>query len=141
VARSVRAVDAPTTWVLDSEALSRLLTKQPAALADLELAVRKNTAVVVSAMTVPEAYHDRVSRAWLSYVLSRLAIQPVTEEIALRATELLRAHGLHGHKYAIDAVVAATALRRPGQVAVLTSDTDDLRRFCADEPRVRVVHV
>ncbi|MFE0461979.1 type II toxin-antitoxin system VapC family toxin [Kitasatospora sp. NPDC058965] len=127
--------------MLDSEALSRLLTKQPPALADLALATKKGTAVVVSAMTVPEAYHDRVSRAWLSYVLSRVDIQPVTEQIALRATELLRMHGLHGHKYAIDAVVAATAMSRPGAVAVLTSDTDDLLRLCADEPRVRVVHV
>lgn len=129
----------PGTWVLDSEGLSRLLSRQPSALADLAMAVRKNTAVVVSAMTVPEAYHDRVSRQWLSYVLSRLAIQPVTEAIALRATDLLREHGLHGHKYATDAVVAATALHRPGPVAVLTSDVDDLRRFCADEPRVTVV--
>jgi hypothetical protein len=118
-----------------------LLLKDTLALADLGLAVERETAVVVSAMTVPEAYHDKVQQAWLSYVLSRLTVQPVTEEIALRATGLLREHGLHGHKYAIDAVVAATALARPGPVAVLTSDVDDLRRFCQQDKRVAVVQV
>lgn len=92
-------------------------------------------------MTVPEAYQDKVSRDWLRYTLSRLAIEPVTEEVALCATGLLREHGLHRHKYAIGAVVAATALLRPGRVAVLTSDVDDLQRFCQEDKRVTVVQV
>ncbi|MET8050120.1 hypothetical protein ABZU75_21230 [Streptosporangium sp. NPDC005286] len=40
--------------------------------------------------------------------LSRLKVEPVTEEICVRAIELLRDAWLHGHRYAIDAVVAAT---------------------------------
>jgi len=141
VAGGFRAVEPRASWVLDSEALSRLLTRQPQALADLDLAVDKETAVVVSAMTIPEAYHDKVPRAWLSYVLSRLTVEPVSEEIALRATDLLREHGLHGHKCAIDAVVAATAIARPGRVAVLTSDVDDLKRLCQGEKPIAVVAV
>lgn len=51
----------------------------------------------------------------------------------------LKAAGLHGHKYAIDATVAETALRQPGPVAVLTSDVDDMSRLCGD--RVRLIGI
>ncbi|WP_326698700.1 hypothetical protein OG909_16040 [Streptomyces sp. NBC_01754] len=37
---------------------------------------------------------------------------------------------LHGHRYAIDAMLAATAHTEHGDVPVITSDTDDLRRLC-----------
>lgn len=140
MARGVREV-VQGTWVLDSEALSQVLLAQPKPLARLETARRKGTAVVVSAMTVPEAFHEKVPWDWLRYVLSRVAVAPVTEEIGLKATELLGEYRLHGHKYAIDAVVAATALLRPGPVAVLTSDVDDLRRFCQADKRITVVQV
>lgn len=56
-------------------------------------------------------------------------MEPVTEQAAKAATELLKAAGLYGHKYAIDATVAETALRQPGPVAVLTSDTDDMTKL------------
>ncbi|MEE1766325.1 hypothetical protein [Streptomyces sp. SP18BB07] len=38
--------------------------------------------------------------------------------------------GLHGHQYAIEAALAAVALRQPGPVTVFTSDEDDIAR-CA----------
>ncbi|MFI7704480.1 hypothetical protein [Nonomuraea sp. NPDC049480] len=47
--------------------------------------------------------------------------------------------GLHGHKYAIDAVVAETAIRQPRPVVMLTSDTDDMKKLCGD--RVHLVAV
>lgn len=54
--------------------------------------------------------------------------------------ELLReAGGLAGHKYAIDAMVAATALRSAKPVTVLTSDTEDMVMLCG--PGVTVVKV
>ena len=37
------------------------------------------------------------------------------------------AAGLHGHKYAVDPVVAATALRSVKPVVILTSDVDDMK--------------
>jgi hypothetical protein len=46
------------------------------------------------------------------------------------ASRLLAAESLHGHKYAIDAMLAATAHFEHGDVTVITSDTDDLRRLC-----------
>ncbi|MFF0685162.1 hypothetical protein ACFYUG_03535 [Streptomyces albogriseolus] len=63
----------------------------------------------------------------------------MTEQAARAAAELLKATGLHGHKYAIDATVAEMALRQPGPVAMLTSDIDDMARLCGD--RVRLVGV
>lgn len=45
--------------------------------------------------------------------------------------------GLHGHKYAIDAMVAEVALRLPGPTVVLTSDVDDMVKLCGR--RVRAI--
>jgi predicted nucleic acid-binding protein len=92
--------------------------------------------VVVSALTPIEAQdvHTRADR--LRWHLSRLRIEPVSEEIGMAALELLRAQGLHGHKYAIDAVVAATALRAVKPVIVLTSDEDDMTKLCGKAVRV-----
>jgi hypothetical protein len=57
-------------------------------------------------------------------------VEPVTGQTAEGAAKLLKTAGLHGHKYATDATVAETALRRPGPVAILTSDTDDMSKLC-----------
>lgn len=62
------------------------------------------------------------------------------------AGELLGTAGLSGHRCAIDAVVAATALELARPVVLLTSDPDDLSRL-TEEPdrpkdqRIAVVHV
>ncbi|WP_245690822.1 type II toxin-antitoxin system VapC family toxin [Sinosporangium album] len=92
--------------------------------------------VVVSAMTPIEAQGVRVKSDRLRWYLSRLKIEPVTEDIASRAIELLRGARLHGHKYAIDAVVAATALRSVRPVIVLTSDEDDMSKLCGKAVQV-----
>lgn len=66
-------------------------------------------------------------------------VVPPSESIARHASRLLAAAGLHGHKYALDALVAATALASPAPATVLTSDPEDLRQLCDD--RVAVVKV
>ncbi|QER85493.1 type II toxin-antitoxin system VapC family toxin [Streptomyces tendae] len=70
--------------------------------------------------------HPRINRPALEWTLSRLVVEPVSEPIARQAATLLAEAGLHGHKYAIDAMLCATALAAPGPVTVLTSDPDDL---------------
>jgi hypothetical protein len=82
---------------------------------------------VISANTIVEATDPRVSVPRLQWALSRLKVEPVTGQIAEGAAKLLKTAGLHGHKYA---TVAETALRRPGPVAILTSDTDDMSKLC-----------
>ena len=49
----------------------------------------------------------------------------VTEAITWSAIDLLRNANVHGRKYAIDAVVAATALSYRGPRIILTSDADE----------------
>ena len=66
----------------------------------------------------------------LNHAVSRVSIVPPTEAIAHHASKLLAAAGLHGHKYALDALVAATALTAPAPVTVLTSDPEDLLMLC-----------
>ncbi|WP_197093750.1 hypothetical protein [Nonomuraea sp. SBT364] len=61
-------------------------------------------------------------------------------EVEARATsELLLDAGLHGHRYAIDAVVAERALRQHRPVAMLTSDLDDMAKLCGG--RVHLIAV
>jgi predicted nucleic acid-binding protein len=79
-------------------------------------------------------------------VISRITVVPVSAEMARKAGELLGKTGLSGHRCAIDAVVAATALELERPVVLLTSDPDDLARL-VEEPerpnteRITVVHV
>jgi hypothetical protein len=60
----------------------------------------------------------------------------VTHAVAQSAAALLRAAGLHGHKYAIDAILCATALQHPGRVTILTSDVEDIGLLIAEHPRL-----
>lgn len=66
-------------------------------------------------------------------------MEPVSEELGRSAMGLLTETGLHGHKYAIDAVVAATAMRVSGRSVVLTSDPEDMIMLCGG--RVRILKV
>ncbi|MDX3313661.1 PIN domain-containing protein [Streptomyces sp. NPDC054884] len=92
---------------------------------------------MTTSMTLIEAYDPKRRLPAWQWALSLIRVEPVTEEIAQEATGLLEEAGLHGHKYAIDAALAAVALRQPGLVTVFTSDEDDMRKLCAD--RVVVV--
>ncbi len=66
-------------------------------------------------------------------------IEPVTEPIARHAAALLDDAGPHGHKYAIDAMLSATALAAQGPATVVTSAPEDLTALCGH--RVTVIKV
>lgn len=53
----------------------------------------------------------RVKKAAWAWALSRIAVEPGVREIAGEAIELLETAGLHGHKYAVDAALAAGETR------------------------------
>ncbi|WP_405757464.1 MULTISPECIES: DNA-binding protein [unclassified Streptomyces] len=93
--------------------------------------------VITSAAVLVEVIHPRINDAALKWTLSRLQVAPVTQAIAQSAAALLRAAGPHGHEYAIDAVLCATALTQPGRVTILTSDAEDIGMLTA--PHIRVV--
>lgn len=94
---------------------------------------------VISALTITEIAHRRTDKARLAWLLSGMRITPVGEEEAKAASAMLIGAGLHGHKYAVDAVVAEMAVRQQRPVVMLTSDIDDMTKLCGD--RVRLVAV
>ncbi|GAA3530735.1 hypothetical protein GCM10022419_007190 [Nonomuraea rosea] len=128
------------TLVLDSEGrLAKAVLRDRTVTAWLALARADDLRVITSAAILVEVVHPRVNRPALKWTLSRLVIEPVTEPIARHAATLLSNTGLHGHKYAIDATLGATALAAPGPVTVLTSDPEDLAALCG--ARVTVIKI
>lgn len=127
------------TLVLDCEGLSRLVLRDRGLSEWLTAAEAEDVRVVISSVTLVEARDPRVSQARFDFAVSRVNVVAPTEAIARRAGRLLADAGLHWHKYALDALVAATALDLPGPATVLTSDPEDLSVLCGD--RVRVVEI
>ncbi|MEV0226496.1 PIN domain-containing protein [Streptomyces sp. NPDC050704] len=123
--------------VLDSEGLSAWIAQDRKVSMAMDSAQRKETDLVISANTIIEVAHAGTNMARLAWLLSRIKVEPVTEQSAKAAAKLLKDAGVHGRKYAIDATVAEAALRQPGPVAILTSDTADMRKLCGQ--RVRVI--
>ncbi|MEU7002773.1 PIN domain-containing protein [Nonomuraea sp. NPDC046570] len=127
------------TVILDSEGLSKWCSADQRVTAIVREAQSNDFRVAVSALTPIEAFDARVANDRLRWHLSRLRVEPVTEKVSVHALDLLRDSGLHGHNYAIDAVVAATALRSTRPVVVITTDEDDMRKLCGQA--VRLVRV
>ncbi|MFD5252987.1 DNA-binding protein [Streptomyces bobili] len=121
------------TVVLDSEGLSAWVAQDRKILAMFQVFHEMGSDLVVGANTIVEVSHSRVNPPRLRWALCRVKVEPVTEGAAKAAAQLLKAAGLHGHKYAIDATVAEAALRQPGPVAILTSDVDDMTRLCGSK--------
>ncbi|NUR01416.1 MAG: DNA-binding protein [Streptomyces sp.] len=127
------------TLVLDSEGLAKAVLRDRTVTAWLALARADDLRVIASAATLVEVIHPRINRPALEWTLSRLVLEPVTESIARHAVALLADAGLPGHRYAIDAMVSATALAAPGPVTVLTADPEDLAALCG--PRATVIKI
>lgn len=116
--------------VLDSEGLSAWVAQDRKVLGLLKVFHEMGADLIISANTIVKVSHSRVNMPRLQWTLSRVKVEPVTEQTAKDAARLLKTAGLHGHKYAIDATVAEVALRQPGPVVLLTSDIDDMARLC-----------
>jgi hypothetical protein len=130
-------VSVAVTYLLDSEGLSQWVRGERRMGTRIKDARKADIRVMTTSMTLIEAYDPaRYLPSW-KWALSQIRVEAVTEEIANEAIRLVKETGLHGHKYAIDAALAAVALRQPGPVTVFTSNEDDMRKLCAD--RVVVV--
>ncbi|MFE3452220.1 PIN domain-containing protein [Nonomuraea sp. NPDC059194] len=127
------------TVVLDCEGLVKWCAADQRVTAIVREAQDNDFRVVVSAITPIEAQDVRVKSDRLKWHLSRLKVEPVTEDICSQAIELLRANRLHGHKYGIDAIVAATALRAVKPALILTSGEDDMSKLCGKT--IKIVRV
>lgn len=93
----------------------------------VEEARAARTPVVISAVTLVEAVHPKIDQVALRWTVSRLAVVPVSQEVATVASGLLAKAGRYGHKSALDALVCATAFARPGHPTIYTSDPGDIR--------------
>lgn len=134
--RGCRVSERIETVVLDSEGLSAWIAQDRKLLAMLQVFHDMGADLVLGANTIVEVSHSRTNMPRLNWALSRVKVEPVTEQAAKAAAELLKGAGLHGHKYAIDATVAEVALRQPKPVAVLTSDSDDMTKLCGNQVRI-----
>ncbi|PRY28287.1 DNA-binding protein [Pseudosporangium ferrugineum] len=122
--------------VLGSQGFSGWIDRDRKVMRLLEQAERDGTDLAMSAATIIEVPHSGVDIARLNWLLSQARVEAVTKESARRGAALLKAAGLHGHKYALDAMVAEVALRLPAPVAVLTSDVDDMVKLCGQQVRI-----
>ncbi|MCM2577752.1 PIN domain-containing protein [Streptomyces meridianus] len=126
-------------FVLDCEALARAVRGDRRMIALLDLAARGEAEVITSPLTLVEAHDGRTTESRWDWILSRVQVAVVGKEEARQARKLLAGAGLHGHKHAIDALLAVVAVRQPGQVTVLTSDIDDLEALLPGTVLVRKV--
>jgi hypothetical protein len=123
-------------FVFDSEALSKAVCGDREIAALIKTAPRLDISIVTSALTTLEAWDPRETsrQALWNWTLSRIRVLHTDDQVITMACDMLKATGLHGHKYAIDAVLAAVAVREASQGAeatVFTSDTDDMARLLA----------
>ena len=136
-----RRIAAGGSLVLDCEGLSELAAGDARARGYFDSARERGARVAVSAITLAEALRGGPRDAAVHRVLSRITVIPVTAAIARRAGELLGTTGLSGHRCAIDAVVAATALEMGRPVLVLTSDPDDLTTLTGEPDRPKAQRI
>ncbi|WP_017542633.1 type II toxin-antitoxin system VapC family toxin [Nocardiopsis prasina] len=122
--------------VLDSEGLAGAIRRDGRISEWLATALRDDMTVLTSAATLVEVVHPGIRRPALEWTLSRITVEPVTEQVARTACALLSEAGLHGHKHAIDAMLCATALQAEAPAVILTSDPDDLLALCAGRAAV-----
>ncbi|MFJ3141111.1 DNA-binding protein [Streptomyces halstedii] len=123
------------TVVLDSDGLSAWIARDRKLLAMLRVFHDTDADLVIGANTIVEVRHSRANTPRLDWALSRVEVEPVTEQAA-KAAELRKGAGFHGHTYAIAATAAEVALRQPKPVAPLTSDNDDMTKLCGNQIRV-----
>lgn len=121
--------------ILDSEGVAKAVQRDREVQEWLTAARDADWPVVASVAVLVEVIHPRINDAALKRTLSRLRVEPVTQATARTAATLLRTAGLHGDKYAIDAMLCATALAQPGRVTILTSDVEDIAMLTADHTR------
>lgn len=118
------------TLVLDSEGLTKAVLRDCMVTGWLALARADDLRVITSAATLVEVVHPgSTGRRWsgrcpVSSSSPSPTPTPSTPPLSWPTP------ALHGHKYAIDAMLTSTALAAPGPATVLTSDPEDITALC-----------
>lgn len=129
------------TLVLDAEGLVKLAAGHKTALSLARDAFDRSGSVVTAASSLAEVLRGGSRDAGLHRVLNKITVVPIDRDHGRAAGELLGRSGLSGHKYALDALLAAVALDQPRPVVLLTSDPDDLARLTEEPDRPRAERV
>lgn len=125
--------------LLDAGAVLAYAKDQPEVRAWLFRAERAGVEARISWVTIAEVHRDAPRGSRQRWVLSRLSAEELTLRDCYDAGALMGRTGAGGKT--VDALVAATALRLPGPVAVLTGDVADLQRLLDGHRQVTVVRV
>lgn len=125
--------------VLDNEGLCRAATDR-AMYVRLKAAHLDGRRVVTSAAILAETLRGSPRDAGIHRVLRGVAVEPVSQEIGVKAGALIGVAGLEASE-AVDAMVAVTALHEPGSVLIVTSDVPHLSALVAAHDRIAVVPV
>lgn len=128
------------TFVLDSEGVSKLAGDHPDLVSYVTNARKRQADVVASAVTLTEVLRGGPRDAAVHRILKRVEVVPLTRQLGRRAGELLGCSGLPASA-AIEAIVAATALKQTRPVVILTSDVKDLTALVEEHPGVGVLPV
>ncbi|MGW5378653.1 DNA-binding protein [Nocardia sp. NPDC003999] len=123
----------PDVLFLDRAGLSMPYRKDRRMPAWVRAAKEDGVRVATTAIMTVEADYSKVRAARIAWTLSQIDVHAVTRELAGRAAALLREHGLGGHKYAIDAVLAVSARSVQGLATVVTSDPEEMALLCDSE--------
>ncbi len=131
------------TLVLDADGLSKLATGDRGAYLRFQAARKHQSRMVTAASTLTEVLRGGSRDAAVHYWLKLIKVVPLDKELGRAAGELLGKTGLSGHRWALDALLAAVALAQPRPVVLLTSDPRDLEKltFEPDRPRAERVAV
>ena len=115
--------------MLGSQGFSGWIDRDRKVMRLLEQADRDGADLAMSAATIIEVSHSGVDIARMGWPLSRIRVEPVTKESARRSAGLLKAAGLHGHKYAIDTIELDRERRAAVQFTVVDSGGSGSGRF------------
>jgi predicted nucleic acid-binding protein len=132
--------------VLDAEGLVQLARGHHTAVSLARDAFDRRGSVITAASALAEVLRGVPRDAALHRVLNKITVVPLDKADGRAAGELLGRTGLSGQRCALDALLAAVAMRQPRPVVLLTSDPEDLARL-TDEPdrdkaqRIAVVRV
>jgi hypothetical protein len=126
------------TVVLDSGAVTRLADGSGVAVSLVSTLVERGWHLVVPATVLVECLTGDTKRdVRANRVLNAVHDVRPTDEPQARAAAALRFRS--GNPSVVDALVAEMALRLPGAVVVLTTDTEDMETLVGRAPRVRVL--
>ncbi len=134
------------TLVLDAEGLVQLARGHHTAVSLARDAFDRRGSVITAASALAEVLRGVPRDAALHRVLNKITVVSLDKADGRAAGELLGRTGLSGQRCALDALLAAVALRQPRPVVLLTSDPEDLAML-TEEPdrnkaqRIAVVRV